>query len=626
MPGISPDFDWSSTPLGPIESWPGALVEAVRQQLDSRSGTDRPSSVHARHDALCRAIEQGFCVIQMIVDEQGEPADYRFVEINEAFSRQAGVADIVGRTRRSLGAEPAAIQLETLARVARTGVPEPVDCPLAETRPHLEARAFRIEGPRDDTLGILSRDITHQRRADDELTESAESLRLIVENARNYAIFTTDPRGLVTAWYASAAAIFGYSADEILGRDSQILFTPDDQEAGEPGADLVRAGEEGRALNVRWHLRADGSRVFIEGMVAPLRGAGGELRGFLKIGQDVTERERGQAELRESRRRLSTLMEGIPQLVWRGKDDGEWTWASPQWVDFTGLSVEASRGRGWLEAVHPADRGAAIAAWSVARDQLGFRADYRIREAATGRYRWFKTRATPSMEEDGTTLEWLGTSTDVDDLRRLREHERLLLAELQHRVRNTLSVIRSIARRTAETSESVEDYAMHLDGRIDAFARVQTAVTRDPSIGVSLLNLVAEELVAATAREGENVTIAGPGVRLPAKEAETFGLAVHELTTNAIKFGALSQPQGHIDIRWEVSDLEEADACVLRFIWKESGVDLDPDSPRRRGFGTELLERTLSYQLRARAEQVFEPDGVRCTIIMPLPGAGEING
>ncbi|WAP70146.1 sensor histidine kinase [Jiella pelagia] len=314
---------------------------------------------------------------------------------------------------------------------------------------------------------------------------------------------------------------------------------------------------------------------------------------------------------------MKTLLEGIPQLVWRSRDDGDWTWASPQWEAFTGQSAEASLGSGWLDVVHPDDRDSARSAWSQSRDADGFHADYRIREAASGHYRWFQTRATPYRESDGTIIEWFGTSTDVDDLWRLREHERLLLAELQHRVRNTLAVIRSIARRTADTTETAEDYAMHLEGRINAFARVQAAVTRDPLGGVSLLDLVAEELIAATAREGENATIEGPNIRLSGREAETFGLAVHELATNAIKFGALSEPAGHVAIRWTIE--EAADPPLLHFVWKETGVDLNPDEPRRRGFGTELLERTLSYQLLAEGRESFEADGVRCVIRMPLP-------
>ena len=318
----------------------------------------------------------------------------------------------------------------------------------------------------------------------------------------------------------------------------------------------------------------------------------------------------------ETGRRLKTLIESIPQLVWAGDSRANWTWASPQWEAFTGLSAEESNGRGWLRAVHPEDRAVAEAVFAKAASSRSFEADYRIREAG-GRYRWFQTRAMPSFDETGAIVEWFGTSTDVDELKRLQEHERWLLSELHHRVRNSLAVIRSIARRTADTSETAEDYAMHFEGRLDAFARVQAAASHNPEADVALLDLVADELVAATAREGENATIEGPPVRLGLAQAEIFGLAVHELTTNAIKFGALSEPGGHIDVRWHI---ESGDGRTLQFTWKETGISLDPETPRRHGFGTEMLARTLQYQLRAKASLAFEPDGLLCRITMPLPG------
>jgi two-component system, chemotaxis family, CheB/CheR fusion protein len=177
-------------------------------------------------------------------------------------------------------------------------------------------------------------------------------------------------------------------------------------------------------------------------------------------------------------------------------------------------------------------------------------------------------------------------------------------------------VVRSIARRTGETSKTVEDHAMHLDGRINALARTQALVTRDPVAGVGLEHLVAEELLAHAAREGEQVTISGPPVRLQAKAAENFGLAVHELATNAVKYGALSAKSGRIAVAWDVERTNGA--ARLTFEWTETGVPLDRTQPRRRGFGTELLERTLAYELGAEARAAFEPDGVRWRIELPL--------
>lgn len=207
------------------------------------------------------------------------------------------------------------------------------------------------------------------------------------------------------------------------------------------------------------------------------------------------------------------------------------------------------------------------------------------------------------------------TFVDVTAITRAEERQRLLLAELQHRVRNTLGVVRSIARRSAETSETVEDYAAHLDGRLNAFARTQSMVTRDPEAGVDLEFLVVEELLSYHAREGEQLRVSGPPVRFQPKAAETFALAIHELATNAIKYGALSQPSGRVDVSWSVQN--GGDPTELVFDWRErGGPKVAP--PQRRGFGTELLERTLAFELKGKTTLAFDPSGLHCTIVVPL--------
>jgi two-component system CheB/CheR fusion protein len=207
------------------------------------------------------------------------------------------------------------------------------------------------------------------------------------------------------------------------------------------------------------------------------------------------------------------------------------------------------------------------------------------------------------------------TFIDVTAITRAEERQRLLLAELQHRVRNTLGVVRSIARRSAETSTSVEDYASHLDGRLNAFARTQAMVTRDPEGGVDLEYLVVEEMLGYNAREGEQLRVSGPAVRFQPKAAETFALAIHELATNAIKYGALSQPAGRVDVSWRVDDA--ADPTQLILDWRERGGPR-VEAPRRKGFGTELLEKTLAFELKGKTTLNYGPSGLHCTIAIPL--------
>lgn len=207
------------------------------------------------------------------------------------------------------------------------------------------------------------------------------------------------------------------------------------------------------------------------------------------------------------------------------------------------------------------------------------------------------------------------TFIDVTAITRAEERQRLLLAELQHRVRNTLGVVRSIARRSAESSSTVEEYASHLDGRLNAFARTQALVTRDPEGGIDLENLVMDELLGYNTQVGEQVRVSGPTVRFHPKPAETFALAVHELATNALKYGALSQPRGRLDISWRID--QSIDPPRLNFEWRErAGPPVK--APLRKGFGTELLERTLAFEFKGQTAITFNRSGLECSIILPL--------
>ena len=161
----------------------------------------------------------------------------------------------------------------------------------------------------------------------------------------------------------------------------------------------------------------------------------------------------------------------------------------------------------------------------------------------------------------------------------------------------------------------MDDYASHLDGRLNAFARTQSMVTRDPEAGVDLEYLVVEEMLGYNAREGEQLRVSGPPVRLQPKAAETFALAIHELATNAIKYGALSRPAGKVDVSWRLD--AAAEPTELTFDWQErGGPGVEP--PQRNGFGTELLEKTLAFELKSKTTLNYDRSGLRCTIMVPL--------
>lgn len=339
------------------------------------------------------------------------------------------------------------------------------------------------------------------------------------------------------------------------------------------------------------------------------------VAGILVVANEVTDTVVARHRQEDAEKRLRRFLENVPHLVWRGRADGSAEWVGPQWTAFSGVDAEAIRSGGCIEALHPDDRAATLAAWERAQDTGFFLHEFRLREAATGTYRWFQSRG-KRVGGSGEDVEWVGAATDIDDLHKLQEHQKVLLAELQHRVRNTLAIIRSIARRTGETAESVADFASHFEGRLNAFARTQSRLARDPRSGIDLEYLIAEELTACAAREGARVRIDGPKVTLRPKAAETLTLAVHELATNAVKYGALSTPSGTVSVTWVIDAGSEAPRLVLS--WREDGIVEDPERPVRDGFGTELLLRTLPYELEAEVDLDIGAKAVRCDIAMPL--------
>lgn len=333
------------------------------------------------------------------------------------------------------------------------------------------------------------------------------------------------------------------------------------------------------------------------------------------------QRARAQLALREADDRLQTLIAGIPQLVWRAEGVGRWTWASPQWTRHTGQSMEASKDWGWLAMLHPDDREVAKQVWHDAQSRDGFEVEYRVCHRESREYRWFQTRATPVYDATGGIQEWLGTSTDIHDMRELQDRQHVLLGELQHRTRNLMSVIHATSNLTYKGSVGLEDFKTRLDDRLGALTRVQALLSRlDERERVTFDELIATEMDAVHA-DASRITLDGPdGVRLRSSTLQTLAMALHELTTNAVKYGALSQPAAHLAIRWALEPDHPDGKRWLHVDWRETGVAMPAPGalPKGGGQGRLLIERALPYQLGAKTSYEMTADGVHCTISLPV--------
>jgi two-component sensor histidine kinase len=192
--------------------------------------------------------------------------------------------------------------------------------------------------------------------------------------------------------------------------------------------------------------------------------------------------------------------------------------------------------------------------------------------------------------------------------------ERSLETEFHHRMRNSLALLRSVFARTLESGGTLEDVGNHFQGRFDVIARYEVARGIEPGATFDLETMIRDELLSVLAAHDDRVSLSGPDVALSRDVAITMALALHELATNAIKFGTLSvsDPRPRLTVTWQ------RDADTLSLQWQESGVPVIADAPLRSGFGRDYIEQGLPYQLRATTDFQLRPGGVSCTITLPL--------
>jgi two-component sensor histidine kinase len=211
----------------------------------------------------------------------------------------------------------------------------------------------------------------------------------------------------------------------------------------------------------------------------------------------------------------------------------------------------------------------------------------------------------------------------VTDAKRHERRQDVLVAELQHRVKNILANVQSLARQTRSRSRTLDGFAAAFGGRLDALARTQKLLTRTPESRASLRDIVKGEL-AAYDGDGSRAVVRGPDVTLGAAKAQSLQLAVHELVTNAAKYGAFATDEGRLEVAWRIEPDPESPECggqQLRLRWRETGVRIADLAPAR-GFGSEIIEGSLPYMLGGTAALAFHPDGVECVVAFPLTRRG----
>jgi PAS domain S-box-containing protein len=377
----------------------------------------------------------------------------------------------------------------------------------------------------------------------------------------------------------------------------------------------------GRNLRVGLQ-REPGSPVeerFVDLVYQPVTDGEGQVSGIFAEGYDVTERVQAEESLRESEARFRNLADNAPVMVWVTEADGRCTYLSRSWYEFTGQTPETGLGFGWLDAVHPEDRQWSGDVFRTSNARQGpFRVEYRLRRA-DGTYRWAIDAAAPRFGEDGTFLGHVGSVLDITDRKQVEEHRELLINELNHRVKNTLTIVQSMASQSLkQMSEENRPKVQAFEDRLFALARAHDVLTRENWEGAELREIINEVVEPYLRQKTKHFEIEGPRLRLIPRTALAIAMAIHELATNAAKYGALSVPSGCVFITWSVPS---GAVPHLELRWQErNGPPVSP--PTRRGFGTRLIERSLATDVGGDVRLTYEPAGVVCVMNVPLSDEG----
>ncbi len=334
----------------------------------------------------------------------------------------------------------------------------------------------------------------------------------------------------------------------------------------------------------------------------------------------LAETRRGLSALRESEARFRHMADSAPALIWMTDEAATVSFVNMHFGHIFGLPAAALANEGWHRIVHPDDLAGFSAIFAEAfAARKPFRTEVRVIDR-DGAVRWLRCEGVPRLDDAGTFLGYTGCNVDITDAKFAEEHLLLLIHELNHRVKNTLATVQSIANQSLRSLDGAEADAARaaFEARLLALARVHDVLTRENWEGAEIGTVVADAIRPLDAREASRFSVSGPPLRLPPRLALSIAMALHELGTNAVKYGALSREGGHVAIAWSI---RRDDEVRLTLRWAETGGP-PVVKPTRTGFGSRLIERSLARELAGDVQLSFDPGGVVCTIAAPVPPPG----
>jgi len=315
--------------------------------------------------------------------------------------------------------------------------------------------------------------------------------------------------------------------------------------------------------------------------------------------------------LLRSEQRYRQLVSVTSDVVWITDGDGNVHRAHPAWTRVTGMAWPSYRDRRWLKAIHEDD----LASLNPTDVEGYHSAEFRLWDETAGDWRWYRSRAVPLYGPDGGIAEWITAMRDAHDAKLARERQELMMGEARHRLKNLVTIIDALAKssrqpRSAENSE-LNAFLKRFLGRLHALGAAADLVLAGQHMSVDIGAMIRATLAPFMEENANRFSISGPALELSEPTGGGLALAVHELATNAIKYGALSAPEGRVSIDWSCASAPDGERVTIE--WKEHGGPI-PVAPEKEGFGSRVIKSVPARERNGEVLIEYRPDGLYCRI------------
>lgn len=336
------------------------------------------------------------------------------------------------------------------------------------------------------------------------------------------------------------------------------------------------------------------------------------------LGRAEAELTAARNALRESDLRFRTLADAFPHMVWSTLPDGFHDYYNARWYEFTGVPEGSTDGEAWNGMFHPDDQERAWTRWRYSLDTgEPYEIEYRLRHRS-GDYRWVLGRAMPIRDEAGQIIRWMGTCTDIHEHKQQAEQNEILGRELSHRIKNIFAVVSGLIGMSARRQKEHREFASELRARVTALGRAHELVRPHsersrPKMETESLHAVFAEILSPYPAMAEGrISIGGDDLRVDDRGATPIALLVHELATNSVKYGALSDPEGTVTVRTGRVD------GWATIAWTERGGPEILSPPTHTGFGTALADLSVNGQLGGMLDRKWNREGLEASARVPL--------